>query len=135
MKGIYGAKELKIYTDEDRMSRIRRTAISSNGYQDFQSYILSSTVIAFKEHGIQRRSNLTIKEIRDIANIDTTNKMLVGKRFAKLLKGVTAADYYVKLECIRKLKVAAQKDVAVLDMLARNGIDDLEAWYEKVGLK
>lgn len=122
----FAAYETKVYTDTDRMRQVRRCLFKANSYREFQNYVLSCTPKLLLHHGSGR--DLTVQEISRLAKVNLQNKVEVGKVFAQYFK-CGAADYAGKQNMVLSLKSMAEMDMRTIEMLSRNSVNDLEAWF------
>jgi hypothetical protein len=127
MSRIYGAKEQKLYTDEVRLRQIRRKLYLSDSYQEFQNAVLFCTMSAIHKAGSNPEWYFPLSEIKRLADIDLSCPVTVGKVYAQYVGG--KGDKYVKKEAVSKIKEGARLDMLTLDLLVRNGIDDIEKWW------
>jgi hypothetical protein len=132
MSRIYGAKDQKLYTDEVRLRQIRRKLYLSDSYQEFQNAVLFCTMLAIHEVGGKPEWYFPLSEIKRLANIDLSNPVAVGKVFKQYVSD-KKADKYAKKEAVENIKEGARLDMLILELLVRNGIDDIEKfwWDEK----
>lgn len=129
MKSIVPVSELKVYTDEERMRRVHRNLMLSDCYQEFQNSVLFCTPRELRLR-CAKIKEVTIPEIIRLSKIDLSNKVQVGKIYARYFTQ-KAADFYITRNMVEALKDAAKRDVKVLEMLSRYGINDLENWFYK----
>lgn len=130
MDPIYGIRELKVYTDTDRIRSIRRKLYLSDSYQEFQNAVLFCTMLAIHKVGGKPEWYFPLSEIKRLANIDLSNSIVVGKVYAQYAQHIGGkADKYVKKEAVSKIKEGARMDMLTLDLLSQNGIDDIEKWW------
>lgn len=110
------------------MRSIRRKLILADHYQEFQNSVLPCTAMTLRELKASKKQ-VTISEIRELSKIDLSNKVIVGKTFTRYFPLEKAGDFYMKWERVKVLKDSAKKDVLLLDMLSRHGINDLKEWF------
>lgn len=127
MTPIYGIRELKVYTDVDRIRSIRRKLYLSDSYQEFQNAVLFCTMLAIHKVGGRPEWEFPLSEIKRLANINTSCSITVGKVYAQYIGG--KADKYVKKDAVLDIKEGAQIDMKTLDLLTKNGVNDIEAWW------